>query len=127
MSHLADLKGELSKAETQLSQLSAVLQNLKVQADSLDTQRDSLEHQVAKLEEARDRIALNLRAASKLIASPPPGRLQKIFGFLFSGVPGDIVAAAILAVVALFYRKLRRNPDLKAVVGHDAAAHRGAP
>jgi hypothetical protein len=104
-SRLKDAKAELTQAQEQLSELTRVVQSIKVNSDSLDARRAKLQQQVAELEDARDLIASNLSAASKLVSSAPPSRLDSVLDFLFSGVPGSIIATIIVGACAWLYRR----------------------
>jgi len=109
LDRLNDIGAELRKAEEQLSGMTVLLDMLKAQADSLGMRRAVLEQQVASLETARDSIGRNLRAASAALTPPPQNWLQKVGRVLFSGVPGNLVAAALLGLVGLLYARVKHK------------------
>lgn len=114
LKHVADLKGELATTEAKLAELTRVVRELSGQAERLGAHRDSLETQLKQLNQARDQIALSLRAASDLAAPTPSSRWHVLGETIFSGVIGNLISALLLAGVGwIFGRRsaLRRAPQ----------------
>ena len=97
---VTELRAELSRADARLAELTNVVGEMRSQSEDLDARRESLRHQVTQLEQVRDRITVSLRADNTLVAQPETGRWQAFGATIFSGVLGNLVAAAIIAVVA---------------------------
>jgi hypothetical protein len=103
LERVAELKSELATTETKLADLTRVVRELSVQSDMLGSHRDSLERQVKQLNQARDQVALSLRAASALAAPSPAGRWQALGETVFSGVLGNLISALLVAGIGWFF------------------------
>jgi t-SNARE complex subunit (syntaxin) len=105
ISRIENVTAELKEAETQLAQLTIVLEEMKSETAELTEERKALARQVARLERVRTNIAANLDAAEGLVAPARGGRIESARRLLFDGVPGNIVATAIVALFVFVYRR----------------------
>jgi cell division protein FtsB len=125
---LAEARSEIASAQAQLSQLDSATAELKTEAAQLRTEttelaaeRSRLEERVRALQATRDQIADNLRAASEAVAPREKSRFRRVAEVLFSGVPSELIASAITALLAWvtrpiwlrWARKLRRGDRTK--------------
>lgn len=105
ISRLSSVTAELKQAETELVQLTTVLEEMKSETAELSEERKALARQVARLERVRSNIASNLDAAEGLVAPARGGRIDAARHLLFDGVPGNIVASALVALFGIVFRK----------------------
>jgi uncharacterized coiled-coil protein SlyX len=100
---LRDVETQIARADSQLHDLSEVVREISEQSDTLDNRRRALQEQVARLERARDQIALSLDRASSAVSLPARSHWRSVFDLLFSGVPSNLISSALVGLIAWYY------------------------
>lgn len=109
IAQLDAVSAQLGSAKSEIANLSQGIAALRIEHDSLEQRGIALATQVVALERTRDALSASLAAADSIISPARQSAVQRTIRALFSGVPGNLAAAAIVALIALLARRVMRS------------------
>jgi ABC-type transporter Mla subunit MlaD len=106
---LNEATSQLAAARSELAELSTVIADVRTQSAELLDQRETLAGQVGQLERARDEIAASIGAAESIVGPVRESRTRNLLRSIRSSLPGELAGAAVIALLALATRWLRKR------------------
>lgn len=100
---------QLAAARTELAALSAVIAEMRTQSSELVDERKALARQVGQLERARDDISASIGVVESIVGPIRESRIQSLLRSIRSSLPGELAGAAVIALLALAGRRLRKR------------------